>query len=188
MLHFHTDGSCLANGTPKAKATWAYKCDQHEASGFVEGSQSSNTGELYAVKKALEYAVGKTADVLISSDSQYAVNCIQGKWKRKKNIGLLDEIDNLINEFASVRFIWVKGHAEDQRNNDVDNMAYAMLTGKKRDESYGKPRNVRDIILDRSAPTCVYCGVRMVTRRNKENRSTFYGCARFPRCRYTEPV
>ena len=37
-------------------------------------------------------------------------------------------------------------------------------------------------------PTCSSCGLKMVERSGRGDNSTFWGCANFPRCRFTLPV
>ena len=76
-------------------------------------------------------------DLVIETDSQYAINCstkwVQG-WKRNgwknsqkkpvKNADLIRAIDNEIAHRAgSVRFVWVKGHAGNAGNEKVDELA-----------------------------------------------------------------
>jgi len=38
---------------------------------------------------------------------------------------------------------------------------------------------------DYLVPSCPSCGVKLVKRENKKDKSEFWGCAHFPRCRYT---
>ena len=53
----YTDGACINNGKPNAKAGWGIYISEYSdknAYGIVEGKQSNNTGELTAIIKAYE--------------------------------------------------------------------------------------------------------------------------------------
>jgi restriction system protein len=40
---------------------------------------------------------------------------------------------------------------------------------------------------DYLTPTCPNCGIKMVARENNKDKSKFWGCLNFPRCRFTLP-
>lgn len=112
----------------------------HEHAGDCDAGGATNgtnqIGELCAVLEALRAHPG-SEDLVIETDSQYAINCstkwVQG-WKRNgwknsqkkpvKNADLIRAIDNEIAHRAgSVRFVWVKGHAGNAGNEKVDELA-----------------------------------------------------------------
>ena len=111
-LTMYTDGGCLNNGQKNAKAAWAFFSDNtgERDSGLVKGKQSNNTAELTAILKALLWAQDKTKRLVIYSDSQYAIKCIAGTWRRKKNTKLFELIDEAGEGFENVHFEWVAGH------------------------------------------------------------------------------
>ena len=39
-----TDGACVGNGTPRAKAAWGFVSGKTERAGLVEGKQTNNRG------------------------------------------------------------------------------------------------------------------------------------------------
>ena len=41
---------------------------------------------------------------------------------------------------------------------------------------------------DYLTPTCASCGIKLVSRRNKKDNSTFWGCINYPQCWYTLPA
>lgn len=112
----------------------------HEHAGDCDAGGATNgtnqIGELCAVLEALRAHPG-SEDLVIETDSQYAINCstkwVQG-WKRNgwknsqkkpvKNADLIRAIDNEIAHRAgSVRFVWLKGHAGNAGNEKVDELA-----------------------------------------------------------------
>lgn len=54
-----------------------------------------------------------------------------------------------------------------------------------------RPRADQERLLKRATdgdyltPTCPSCGIKLVSRHNRKNASTFWGCRNYPRCRYT---
>lgn len=111
----------------------------HDDHGYGAGGATNGTnqiGELCAVLEALRAHPGPQP-LLIESDSQYAINCstkwVKG-WKRNgwvnsqkkpvKNRELIEAIDNEISKRPGpVRFRWVKGHAGNEGNELVDELA-----------------------------------------------------------------
>lgn len=87
--------------------------------------------ELMAVIAALS-ALKKTGlDIVVYSDSSYVVNAIEKKWlqgwlrsnfKGKKNADLWKQYHQLA-QLHRVRFVWVKGHANNPYNNRCDELA-----------------------------------------------------------------
>lgn len=141
-----TDGSALGN--PNGPMGWAWADHEsaaggrpgHEHTGDCDAGGATNgtnqIGELCAVLEALRAHPG-SEDLVIETDSQYAINCstkwVQG-WKRNgwknsqkkpvKNADLIRAIDDEIAHRAgSVRFVWVKGHAGNAGNEKVDELA-----------------------------------------------------------------
>ncbi len=93
-----------------------------------------NQAELLAIYMALNYFTDKVS-INISSDSQYAVNCITKwapHWNRNnwltatgesvKNKQIIQSIYQLM-KFHKVRVSWVRGHAGDVNNERCDKLA-----------------------------------------------------------------
>src|SRR6267154_958115 len=66
-----TDGACVSNGTPKAKAAWAFVSGKTEQAGKVEGKQTNNVAEGLAIYYALSWAAEKGyKKIQLHTDSQ----------------------------------------------------------------------------------------------------------------------
>lgn len=87
--------------------------------------------ELLAVIRGLELLKTNKYPVVIYSDSKYVVDAVEKKWvfawaakgfKDKKNSDLWMRFLQLYPHFK-IRFVWVKGHAENPENNRCDELA-----------------------------------------------------------------
>lgn len=89
--------------------------------------------ELMSVIVALESLKRPGSEVTIFSDSKYVVDAVEKKWVlgwEKKNFSGKKNPDLwmrllLVYRKHTVRFVWVKGHAENRENNRCDEMAVA---------------------------------------------------------------
>ncbi|BDR52495.1 hypothetical protein KIM372_04020 [Bombiscardovia nodaiensis] len=139
-----TDGSALGN--PNGPMGWAWA--DHGSSACDAGGATNGTnqiGELCAVLQALRTHKSATP-LTIQTDSQYAINCstkwVHG-WKKKgwknaagqpvKNRELIEAIDREISSRPGpVKFFWVKGHAGDEYNEKVDDLAHGYASAVRR--------------------------------------------------------
>ena len=129
----HTDGACRGNPGPGG---WAaiLTTDRQEKSLFGGESQSTNNRmELTAALEALR-ALKQPCRVEIFTDSAYVkrgvTEWMEGwkarNWKRKEgklaNVDLWQALDDEINRH-DVTWQWVKGHAGNCKNEQVDRLA-----------------------------------------------------------------
>lgn len=110
---------------------------------------TNNRMELMAVIVALESLTKKNIPLTIYTDSQYIVNAIQQKWLDnwvrtdfkggKKNKDLWLRFYNLAKDF-DIKFVWVRGHADNSFNNRCDELATSAADGDNLliDEGYEK--------------------------------------------------
>ena len=94
--------------------------------------------ELMAVIAGLEALKKKNLGITIYSDSQYIVKALNEGWlnkwiatnfaKGKKNKDLWVRFYNLYQQH-NVKFVWVKGHADNVNNNRCDELATAAADG-----------------------------------------------------------
>ena len=133
----YTDGACSGNPGPGGwGAILMYKDAKKEISGGMKQT-TNNIMEITAVVEALK-CLKVESDVQVYSDSAYVVNSINNKWvyswkknnwiksdkTKAKNIELWEELIRLIS-FHNVKFIKVKGHADNEYNNRCDKLAVA---------------------------------------------------------------
>lgn len=141
-IKIYTDGACSGNPGPGG---WgcvlqAFLPDgqlfQREHSGGYRMT-TNNRMELAAIINGLTYINGVGHDVEIISDSGYVCNAFnegwidnwrRNNWTKGKN-GRLPNADmwrtlwNLVTMQRSVKFTWVKGHANTKLNNRCDKLA-----------------------------------------------------------------
>lgn len=98
---------------------------------------TNNRMEIMAVLAGLEALKNKNLPIIIYSDSQYVVNTIEKGWlknwiktnfKGKKNADLWKRYHQLA-EGLTIKFKWVKGHADNPYNNRCDELATAAADG-----------------------------------------------------------
>jgi ribonuclease HI len=133
----YTDGACSGNPGPGGwGAILEFQGIEKELSGG-EAMTTNNRMELTAVISALQ-ALKEPCIVELYSDSKYVIDALEKGWAvswRKKgwiksdkkpalNPDLWEILLNLA-ERHSLRYHWVKGHAENEKNNRCDQLAVA---------------------------------------------------------------
>ena len=131
----YTDGACSGNpGIGGWGAVLMYKNAEKRISGAI-GSTTNNRMELTAVIEGLK-CLKEPCEVEIYSDSAYAVNAFVNGWvyewvkngfKKSDNKPVLNEdlwreLHDL-SSYHKVKFIKVKGHADNEYNNICDKLA-----------------------------------------------------------------
>jgi ribonuclease HI len=145
QLFIYTDGS--ARGNP---GNGGYGAVLHWGNTIKEISQgykytTNNRMELMAVIAALKLLTREGLDVTIYSDSAYVVNAVEKKWvfgwvkkgfQGKKNPDLWQMF---LKEYKkhNIKFVWVKGHADNKWNNRCDILATTAADGRDLIEDVG---------------------------------------------------
>ncbi len=136
-LVIYTDGS--ARGNP---GNGGYGAVLHYGGAIKEISQgfkhtTNNRMELMAVIEALKLLKRENLDITIYTDSAYVVNSVEKKWvfgwvkkgfEGKKNPDLWRQF---LTEYKKhkIKFVWVKGHADNKWNNRCDTLATQAADG-----------------------------------------------------------
>lgn len=138
MIEIYTDGACSKNPGPGG---WAFVVvEQGIATYNTGGSEKHTTNnrmELTAILEACKYIdTQPEGRWTIYADSAYCINCYSAGWWRKwmsngwmtsqkKPVLNQDLWEKLIPYFrrTDIRFCKVKGHANNQFNNIVDELA-----------------------------------------------------------------
>jgi len=137
-LIVYTDGASRGNPGPGGYGA-LLKWGNHtkELSGGFRRT-TNNRMELMAVIAALESLTKEGMNIVVYSDSQYVVRAVQEGWLKnwiatqfkggKKNKDLwLRYAERAKNH--SIRFVWVRGHADNAFNNRCDELATAAADG-----------------------------------------------------------
>ena len=131
----YTDGACSGNPGPGGwGAILEFMGHEKELSGGEE-STTNNRMELTAVIKGLE-ALKEPCIVELYSDSKYVIDGLQKGWaeswrrrgwvKSDKKPALNPDLWGRLldlTEKHQLRYHWVKGHAENEKNNRCDQLA-----------------------------------------------------------------
>jgi ribonuclease HI len=137
-LIMYTDGSSRGNPGPGGYGTiliWGEH--RRELSGGFRRT-TNNRMELMAVIAGLEALKKEGMRIVVYSDSQYVVKAVQEGWLKnwiatnfkggKKNKDLWLYYAELAKK-NQVRFVWVRGHADNAYNNRCDELATAAADG-----------------------------------------------------------
>lgn len=134
-----TDGASFNNGRENAQAAWAFVAltsqqlpNQiiHEESGLVEGKQTNNRGEAFAIFHALKWAGERGyKKIRIHTDSQITLyNLAKHPLKIKENRDIFEQIYNVLNKYQlDVNYVKVTGHSGDTYNERADQLAKSRI-------------------------------------------------------------
>ena len=146
-IKIYTDGSSRGNPGPGGYGVLLLSGNHRKelAKGFR--LTTNNRMELLAVIAGLEAIKKNELPVTVYSDSQYVINSINKGWLNnwirtdfkggKKNKDLWLHFYDLSASFK-LKFIWVKGHADNPYNNRCDELATTAADGRELevDEGY----------------------------------------------------
>ena len=138
-ITIYTDGACRPNPGPGGYGVVLIADGlRRELSGGFRKT-TNNRMELFAIIRALREVPPPQGQVTVYSDAQYVVSMINGgyaqQWRRdgwRRNRGkspalnpdLWNDLLNLCDR-CDVRFVWVRGHAENEENIRCDELAVA---------------------------------------------------------------
>lgn len=127
-IDIYTDGSCRGNPGPGGWCAIFLEKNSKKSFEVLKGNASDTTNnrmEMTAVIEALLYVDHHKlngAQVTLYSDSNLVIQTLLQGWKRKANLDLWEELDEL-NEELDIDYQWVKGHAKNHWNNECDKVA-----------------------------------------------------------------
>lgn len=124
-LTIYTDGSSLGNPGPGGYAAIILDGEKTHIVSGGEPKTTNNRMEMKAVIEALRWVkTHKRTDTTIDlySDSSLVMESLKQGWKRKQNLDLWAELDQL-REGLPIHFHWVKGHADNPYNRRCDALA-----------------------------------------------------------------
>ena len=139
-IKVYTDGSAKGNPGPGGYGIVLLSDEGHRkevAKGYRK--TTNNRMELLSVIVALEMLKARPMDVFVFSDSKYVVDAVEKKWvfnwekkyfDKKKNVDLWKRF-LVVYRQHNVKFIWVKGHANNVENERCDKLAVAAAEAKQ---------------------------------------------------------
>ena len=138
----YCDAACVSNGEPDCITSIGIH-DVETNKIYAELTkdtqiQTNNRAELIAISRSIDYALymikngnAEYKDILIMSDSDVSVKCINGEWQPKKNLDLLiavlEKIQQFLKHGGSFKLKWCRGHSDNEFNNIVDMAACKIL-------------------------------------------------------------
>lgn len=138
MIKIYTDGASRGNPGPGGYGVVLLYGDLRKELSDGFRLTTNNRMELWSVIAGLECLKKEGALVTIYSDSKYVVDAVEQKWvfgwekknfKDKKNPDLWIRFLSIFRKHQ-VKFVWVKGHANNKENNRCDELAVAAAQGK----------------------------------------------------------
>ncbi len=144
LVTIYTDGACSGNPGPGGwGAILEYNGVEKELSGG-EADTTNNRMELTAVIEALK-CLKFSCEVDLYSDSKYVIDALSKGWvwgwkkkgwiksdkKPALNVDLWEQLLPLITTHT-MNYHWVKGHAENPKNNRCDQLAVAQSQAYKK--------------------------------------------------------
>ena len=133
QLVIYTDGSARGNPGPGGYGAILMWGNNRMELSQCYRKTTNNRMELLAVIAALQTLKKDGLDIVIYSDSSYVINSVEKRWvfnwvktgfKDKKNADLWRIFLSLYGK-NKIRFVWVKGHADNPFNNRCDELATA---------------------------------------------------------------
>lgn len=152
IITMYTDGSSRGNPGPGGYGTILMAGSHRKELAQGYRLTTNNRMELMAVIAGLQALKKEGMIITIYSDSQYIVKAIEEGWLKnwiatnfkggKKNKDLWMRYHQLAQKH-SIRFIWVKGHADNAYNNRCDQLATMAADSKNllTDEGYEQDKN-----------------------------------------------
>ncbi|MFH1435938.1 MAG: ribonuclease H [Pseudomonadota bacterium] len=127
-IEIYTDGAC--SGNPGLCGIGiVLKCGDNikEYSQYI-GHGTNNIAELSAVLKALKMIRKPQMQVVLYTDSEYALGVLTLGWKAKANKALIRDITDEMKRFRDLKFVKVEGHSDVTLNNRADSLARQGIT------------------------------------------------------------
>jgi len=124
MIVIYTDG---AYSSSRDQGGWAYVVTENgekiASAFFPERNTTNNRMEILGAMEACSWAKANGhPNVTIITDSMYVIGTMTKNWKRKKNVDLWVQFDEIVKDM-NVTFEHVKGHAGNKYNELCDVLA-----------------------------------------------------------------
>jgi ribonuclease HI len=137
-LTIYTDGASRGNPGPGGYGTILFWGGHRKELSAGYRYTTNNRMELMAVIAGLEALKKENLRITVYSDSQYVVKAVEQGWlnnwiatnfkggKKNKDLWLCY---HELSKKNTIRFVWVRGHADNPHNNRCDELATAAADG-----------------------------------------------------------
>lgn len=129
----YTDGACTGNPGPMGiGVVVSIDGTRKELSEYL-GQGTNNIAELTAIERALDAvpAASVDRDVLVHTDSSYAIGLLARGFKAKANQELVERLRRKARRFPRLRFVKVAGHAGVRDNERCDELAREAISRRQ---------------------------------------------------------
>ena len=137
MITLYTDGACSGNPGQGGYGLVLMSGNHRKELSAAYRLTTNNRMELLSVIVGLECLKKEKTAITVYSDSKYVVDAVEKKWEfswEKKNFGKKKNPDLWIRFLKlyrkhTVKFIWIKGHADNKENERCDELAVKAAEG-----------------------------------------------------------
>ena len=137
MITLYTDGACSGNPGQGGYGLVLISGNHRKELSAAYRLTTNNRMELLSVIVGLECLKKEKTAITVYSDSKYVVDAVEKKWVfawEKKNFGKKKNPDLWIRFLKlyrkhTVKFIWIKGHADNKENERCDELAVKAAGG-----------------------------------------------------------
>ncbi len=120
----YTDGACTGNPGPAGAGFVLVRPDGKMEEGYENlGVGTNNIAELTAIKRAAEAVPADAPEVVIHTDSKYAIGVLTQGWKAKVNQELIAATKASLRTLKKFRIVYVPGHSGVPLNERADELA-----------------------------------------------------------------
>lgn len=126
----YTDGACSGNPGPAGLGVVLLERGARRELSEYLGVGTNNIAELTAILRALEALGACDEELLVHTDSKYAIGVLTQGWKAKANQALIADIKARMRGFPQLRLVYVPGHAGVPLNERADELARAAVAAR----------------------------------------------------------
>lgn len=126
-----TDGACSGNPGPAGSGVVLVEPGGklHEGLEYL-GEATNNVAELTAILRALEWIPAGVGQIVVHTDSQYAIGVLQKGWRAKANQELVARVKRVVQQRGAL-LRYVPGHEGVPLNERADELAREAITTRR---------------------------------------------------------
>lgn len=127
-IDIYTDGATQFDGIKRNSGIGVYfKDDDQRNLAQIVNTKDNNECEIMACIEALKIVINSCHFINIFTDSRLVVDRMNGICHSNKCKELFDKLDILNKQFIDVKYIYVKGHSDNDGNNKADALSRSLF-------------------------------------------------------------